>query len=914
MKKLIVALLIGLAWPATAQVTGSSPGVQGGGGVAPCSAFGKTSSTCATGSNSPFALEISLNDPAYGAVGDDTTDDTTALNSALTAIRTAISALPTPGSTVTGEVHVTCKAGSVFKITGPLNGTGINTYPQLVPVVFDLAGCAFDAQFTAGNAGKAIFDFMGDSYLTVNDANLWVSTLTNLPGTGMQFGRVTCSAPGTCTPAYHHKIVRPVVRGRYSVAGLYLRSSELTSITDPDVINSSTSTAAHGITFDGVDHFTIVTAATDQATADTAVPQNDDVVRGGHVSSAGGAPIWIGNIYRLTLDGTYTLSQNATTPTEGVRLYAGVGEIDLADFRIHSEPNLSVTTLPNTVVLEGGEGSGFAANDTLTLTGGTFTTAAVITVNTVGAAGQILTSTVTTGGAYTVNPSNPLAYTTSGSGVGAKFTGTFSAGALQSVALPTPTVKGLKLEDQFSYATSSLIGFNPGLPSATVLDLWVKTPNFNTGTAKVFTTTDASNLTLAGPFVWVPASGNWVRPATQYGGLICAGITSTQSCAFGSSVFTTNTGTGKAQVGDVGSGNFAGIILDGGTTSGHAAMYSAAGDQATYISRPTGNAIHFRENATAPDQMTIAAGGAVTVAGSFNGQGGVQVNGTNVIPTSQSILAAGSGSISQATNATYIQAEGWGGGGGGGDGISCGAGASCGGGAGGGGGGHFWTGPMSWSQLGVSSCTYVVGTGGVHGGGAAGTDTTLTCGSFVWHGFHGGAGQNGAAAAATGGGGGGGNVAAGGVGSGGTGGSLGQAGGSAGGSGIGGGASTSGQASGGGGSSNVGAGGAGGNAPMGTTGGGGGGGCNAGSAGNGANGGSNELGGSSGVGTNGKSPVVSSGTGAAGASGSTGAAGSPGTAGTPGGGGGGGGDGCNNTGTLSAGTNGADGRLIVTQK
>jgi hypothetical protein len=67
-------------------------------------------------------------------------------------------------------------------------------------------------------------------------------------------------------------------------------------------------------------------------------------------------------------------------------------------------------------------GSGYAANDTVTVTGGTGTKF-VVTVDTVDGSGAILTAHVTTAGSYSVLPSNPVAQgSTSGVGTAATFT------------------------------------------------------------------------------------------------------------------------------------------------------------------------------------------------------------------------------------------------------------------------------------------------------------------------------------------------------------------------------------------------------------------------------------------------------------------------------------------------------------
>jgi uncharacterized protein len=76
-------------------------------------------------------------------------------------------------------------------------------------------------------------------------------------------------------------------------------------------------------------------------------------------------------------------------------------------------------------------GTGYAVNDTVTMTGGTSSTAAVATITKVGGSGQVQGATITTGGSYTVAPANPVAQgTTSGIGTGLTLN-------LAFVALPT---------------------------------------------------------------------------------------------------------------------------------------------------------------------------------------------------------------------------------------------------------------------------------------------------------------------------------------------------------------------------------------------------------------------------------------------------------------------------------------------
>lgn len=78
-------------------------------------------------------------------------------------------------------------------------------------------------------------------------------------------------------------------------------------------------------------------------------------------------------------------------------------------------------------------GSGYVLYDLITLTGGTFVKAAVLMVTSV-SGGAVTNAAIIRSGAYTTQPSNPVAQgSTSGSGTGATFNLTFNAGAQSTI-------------------------------------------------------------------------------------------------------------------------------------------------------------------------------------------------------------------------------------------------------------------------------------------------------------------------------------------------------------------------------------------------------------------------------------------------------------------------------------------------
>ena len=118
-----------------------------------------------------------------------------------------------------------------------------------------------------------------------------------------------------------------------------------------------------------------------------------------------------------------------------------VNAVNMGQSVARGPSQLVVASLVNSVgtaaIVSGG--TGYTAGDTLTVTGGTSTQTAHITVDTVDGGGVILTAHVSRGGSYSVYPANPVSVT-GGSGTGATFT--LTHGAQSGPALQTFTFTG----------------------------------------------------------------------------------------------------------------------------------------------------------------------------------------------------------------------------------------------------------------------------------------------------------------------------------------------------------------------------------------------------------------------------------------------------------------------------------------
>lgn len=166
--------------------------------------------------------------------------------------------------------------------------------------------------------------------------------------------------------------------------------------------------------------------------ASTAYALAAQVTNGGNVyavvvagtSAASGGPTGTGNaIVDGTVTWTYLGVVHANPYVHDFPTYAYSTSAPSGLTNVH---NFAAQPASAQAAVSVAGGSGYAVNDTITLTGGTFTVAAVLRVTAVNA-GAVTAVSVQTAGAYTVLPGTPTAQgSTSGSGTAATFTVRFS--------------------------------------------------------------------------------------------------------------------------------------------------------------------------------------------------------------------------------------------------------------------------------------------------------------------------------------------------------------------------------------------------------------------------------------------------------------------------------------------------------
>jgi hypothetical protein len=146
-----------------------------------------------------------------------------------------------------------------------------------------------------------------------------------------------------------------------------------------------------------------------------------------------------------------------------------VAQLEVGD--VVSGPNISKNRVTSALVANGG--SGYRVNDVLTVSGGTFDTAATLTVTGVNRAGAITVVSVTNGGSYSVSPSNPVRVT-GGQGTGA----TFNLTSVNTTIAKKLSDTSVQLSNAVLTSASGLYTFSPPLPIARSSDA----PAFGTDT------------------------------------------------------------------------------------------------------------------------------------------------------------------------------------------------------------------------------------------------------------------------------------------------------------------------------------------------------------------------------------------------------------------------------------------------
>lgn len=268
-------------------------------------------------------LPISINVKDYGAVGDDTTDDTDAINDAIDDFKAAVYA---PSGTVGFLKARLVFPPGVYKVGGSLNFQSI----QRMGWTVDCTG----AIIRGTGAGKSVIDLLGSRGGEFRNLTL-VGDGTSTPAIGVQTGRFVGS-----TAADNMTYYRPVFDGEFTRSCVYNLAAEIDTYVAPVFRNIEPSGCA--IIYDGCNHYGAITDYTaPTAPADTAM----SCIQHTHLSGTYGCgnsdraiEITSGSQFRF-IDGTAYAKPAANGEACAILLNAIAGVSGFKDlyFDIHQE-------------------------------------------------------------------------------------------------------------------------------------------------------------------------------------------------------------------------------------------------------------------------------------------------------------------------------------------------------------------------------------------------------------------------------------------------------------------------------------------------------------------------------------------------------------------------------------------------
>lgn len=280
-RNLILLIIFAACMPAWAQIA------PGSGGSVPFIATGGT----AARSPANWGADV-VNVKDFGATGNGTTDDASAINNAIAYGRTTY--------TNNGGIAWTLyfPVGNYLVQSSPINltnfgGRGLNVD-------------GYGATLMGQTSGKAVVDALGTQWMRLRGLQVYGSS-TNTPSIGIQIGR-----DGTYAAA-QQSWSNVMVWGNFTFAGVYMFSGETNNFTDLRVFNNyagGTPTSCFGLVLDGINHWNVPSNfVTQTQTVNAYHSFNENLFIQPHVATAYGCtPVWMANTRRHKWVGGYVAS------------------------------------------------------------------------------------------------------------------------------------------------------------------------------------------------------------------------------------------------------------------------------------------------------------------------------------------------------------------------------------------------------------------------------------------------------------------------------------------------------------------------------------------------------------------------------------------------------------------------------
>lgn len=228
-----------------------------------------------------------VNVKSFGAKGDCSTDDSAAINAAITYIRTFSNTDP---------------ASRIFELSFPyacyvVTASGIN-FTGIVSQNMVVNG--HGSLIWGKNSGTAVFDAMSSRYMRIRDLHIY-GDQSATPTTGFQMGR------GSASSFDNNELDGVTIDGYFTLACLYNLAAETSKFDRLQLQNFQTN--GYGLIQDGFNHFSISSAFISITTpTNTAQSFNENLFVNPDIRSVNGNAIWMGATARHQFQRGYVYS------------------------------------------------------------------------------------------------------------------------------------------------------------------------------------------------------------------------------------------------------------------------------------------------------------------------------------------------------------------------------------------------------------------------------------------------------------------------------------------------------------------------------------------------------------------------------------------------------------------------------